>query len=394
MGCCSSTDEKTSNKNAQKQKDNKNYDNLTNYTNSNLAPPIQNNQQNIQTNGTIPIEIGEFKDGQQDKKVLLLGSGECGKTTIWKQLKIADCGGFDENEREIFIPGIKLAILSDMKLVLEGLTELGVTIPNNLENSKETLDALFQENLTDESLTIEIADIIHEVWNDPQIQHIYKQVFYESCGIGENAPYFFENVKRISEDDYMPTDEDILKIRIRTTGMSSMPFIINHNIKLLLVDLGGQISERGKWRNGFRNTNYIMYVISLSDFDQKCFDSDDYRTNDSLSLFQEIVNQENLKTMPFFLILNKTDLFKLKLGDPQSQPQFKRAYPDFEGEVSSVNYEECLDHIKKTYLKKAEKRQKGAEIMPIETCAMDKDSISDLFQKIAVRISDDNRDKL
>ena len=42
---------------------------------------------------------------------------------------------------------------------------------------------------------------------------------------------------------------------------------------------------------------------------------------------------------------------------------------------------------------KAEKRQKGAEIMPIETCAMDKDSISNLFQKIAVRVDNDNQNK-
>lgn len=391
MGCCSSTDEKSvKSKSNQKQKSNVSYDNLLNYTDSNI--PMPNNQQPIlQSNGLIPINVGEFDDGQQDKKVLLLGSGECGKTTIWKQLKITDCGGFDDSERESFIPGIKLAILFDMKLVLEELTDLGVTVPNNLENDKETLDTLFQESLTDESLTDEVADMIYRVWNDPQIQHVYKQVFYESCGIGENAPYFFENVMRISDGDYIPSDEDILKIRIRTTGMSSMPFIINHDIKLLLVDLGGQISERGKWRNGFKNTNYIMYVISLSDFDQKCFDSDDYRTNDSLSLFQEIANQEHLKSIPFFLILNKTDLFKEKLSDPQSQPQFKRAYPDYEGEVSSVNYKQCLDHIKKTYLKKAEQRQKGAEIIPIETCAMDKDSISDLFQKIAFRVNNDNK---
>jgi hypothetical protein len=38
----------------------------------------------------IRIRAGDFED--HDVKILTLGAGECGKSTIWRQLKLVYCG--------------------------------------------------------------------------------------------------------------------------------------------------------------------------------------------------------------------------------------------------------------------------------------------------------------
>ena len=35
----------------------------------------------------------------------------------------------------------------------------------------------------------------------------------------ENAPYFFEQIHKLAEEEYIPTEEDLLKCRDRTTGV-------------------------------------------------------------------------------------------------------------------------------------------------------------------------------
>ena len=57
---------------------------------------------------------------------------------------------------------------------------------------------------------------------------------------------FFDELPRLSHPDYLPTDQDILQVRIRTTGISEEQFTVD-GVKLLVVDVGGQRSERKKW---------------------------------------------------------------------------------------------------------------------------------------------------
>lgn len=57
---------------------------------------------------------------------------------------------------------------------------------------------------------------------------------------------FFDELSRLSHPDYLPTDQDILHCRVRTTGISEEAFTVD-GMKLLVVDVGGQRSERKKW---------------------------------------------------------------------------------------------------------------------------------------------------
>ncbi len=108
---------------------------------------------------------------------------------------------------------------------------------------------------------------------------------------------FIGSVERIYQRDYVPSIEDIMRCRIPTTGVSEVRFgmkgmmfrfqtlIQNCDIRpaeqhfcsdyYRVVDVGGQRSERRKWIQCFGDVNSIIFVASLSDYDQNLYEDCD-----------------------------------------------------------------------------------------------------------------------
>jgi guanine nucleotide-binding protein subunit alpha len=61
---------------------------------------------------------------------------------------------------------------------------------------------------------------------------------------------FFENLDRLWSVDYIPTDQDIIRCRAKTTGIVETVFHIGH-LTYRMFDVGGQRSERKKWYSQF-----------------------------------------------------------------------------------------------------------------------------------------------
>ena len=330
----------------------------------------------------IEITKGRFKESEAKTKILTLGAGECGKTTLWRQLKIIYCGGFTQAEKTNLSNALKINIMSDIITIIQNAQSNNQNIPSNIQSDIDTIMECEDGNPDD--FTREIAESISNVWADPIIKQTYQQL--NSIGIGENADYFLDNVIRIADPNYLPSDEDILKARIRTVGISNLCFEVGTSKeKTIIVDVGGQKTERKNWKNCFQNVTYVMFVVSLSDFDQKMFeDENTTRTADSIELFKNISSTPAFEKVPFFLIFNKYDIFQKKIRkNPQA---FKDAYPGFTGDIK--NEQQCIDHIKNTFIQNLPHRAPGAWVEAIQTCAMNKESVSDLFQKIAKKIQE------
>ena len=56
---------------------------------------------------------------------------------------------------------------------------------------------------------------------------------------------YFDSIQRIGAANYLPTDQDVLRSRVKTTGITESHFQIGE-LKYKLFDVGGQRSERKK----------------------------------------------------------------------------------------------------------------------------------------------------
>jgi hypothetical protein len=64
--------------------------------------------------------------------------------------------------------------------------------------------------------------------------------------LNDSAQYFLDQLYRIGSPDFLPNEQDILRTRVKTTGIVEINFSFK-NLNFRLFDVGGQRSERKKW---------------------------------------------------------------------------------------------------------------------------------------------------
>lgn len=77
---------------------------------------------------------------------------------------------------------------------------------------------------------------------------------------------FFRDIDRLFAKDYLPTDQDILRARLRTTGITETIFETG-DLTYRMFDVGGQRSERKKWIHVFDNVQVVMFLVAISGYD-------------------------------------------------------------------------------------------------------------------------------
>ena len=69
----------------------------------------------------------------------------------------------------------------------------------------------------------------------------------------------------------MPSEQDVLRSRVVTTGIIETTFRVNKLI-YRMVDVGGQRSERRKWIQCFDDVRAVLFICALSGYDMTLFE--------------------------------------------------------------------------------------------------------------------------
>ncbi|OLY79205.1 Guanine nucleotide-binding protein subunit alpha [Smittium mucronatum] len=124
---------------------------------------------------------------------------------------------------------------------------------------------------------------------------------------------YFDNIDRISGSDYVPNDQDVLRSRVKTTGINETLFKVG-DLTYRMLDVGGQRSERKKWIHCFENVTAILFLVAISEYDQVLIEDEGVnRMQEALTLFDSICNSRWFSKTSIILFLNKIDLFREKI---------------------------------------------------------------------------------
>ncbi|XP_021237188.1 guanine nucleotide-binding protein subunit alpha-14-like [Numida meleagris] len=85
--------------------------------------------------------------------------------------------------------------------------------------------------------------------------------------LSDSAKYYLTDIDHIAMPSFVPTQQDILRVRVPTTGIIEYPFDLE-NIIFRMVDVGGQRLERRKWIHCFEGVTSIIFLVALSEYDQ------------------------------------------------------------------------------------------------------------------------------
>jgi len=183
-----------------------------------------------------------------------------------------------------------------------------------------------------------------------------------------------DKIDAIAADDYLPSEQDVLRSRVRTKGIVEKEFEIDKN-KFKMYDVGGQRNERKKWIHCFENVTAVIFVAAISEYDQVLYeDENTNRMHEALTLFDQICNSRWFQKTSIILFLNKRDIFQDKLS---RRIPLTSAFPDYTG---TFNYEEAVDFIQGKFFELNKSKQK--EIYAHATCATDTANVSHVFNSV------------
>ncbi|KAI8836362.1 guanine nucleotide binding protein, alpha subunit, partial [Chytridium lagenaria] len=171
---------------------------------------------------------------------------------------------------------------------------------------------------------------VKSLWADQSIQQVLRRS-NELPEFQETSEFFMNDIDRCASESFVPTNDDILHARFRTTDVTETQFVIS-NLVYKIYDVGGQRSMRQFWAPYFEGAiTAILFVVSISGYDQVLVEDPSVnRMYDAIALFQSICNNALLKSVNIILFLNKVDLLQKKI---QKSP-IRRYFPDFDGDTS------------------------------------------------------------
>ncbi|CAF3566235.1 unnamed protein product [Rotaria sordida] len=308
-----------------------------------------------------------------------IGNAEAGKSTFLKQMKLIHGQGFKEDEKRRLIPFIYRQILSVVRCICRAMKMLHIRFEN--ERNEEYARVLSSSTYDDaedsiSTLSPRMVEAIRYIWSDEGVKTCYGR--RREYRLPDSAKYFLDDIDRISAQNFTPNEDDILRVRIPTTGIVQEDFEFSH-VRLRIVDVGGQKTERRKWIHCFDSVTSVIFLASLLEYDQKVDDQlEQNLMEESLGLFRVILKSDYFCNASIILFLNKTDLFPERLaGKP-----IRYVYPEFDGADDDV--QAAREFIKNKYLSLVPKSERYTEknIYPHFTCSVDSKNIRIVFESV------------
>ncbi|ROL40773.1 Guanine nucleotide-binding protein G(q) subunit alpha [Anabarilius grahami] len=365
-------------------------------------PGFKEDRNAIAINKEIKHILAEHrKRERREVKLLLLGTGESGKTTFMKQMRIIHGNGFSEDEKRSYTKLVFQNIFKAMSAITEAMSTLKIPYSNPQNEVIKTpsvflksleiheghfmstiIWVIYAQRFQDQDihqitqLQRSYVEAIRHLWEDKGIKMCYKR--RREYQLLDSTKYFIGNLDRITAEGYIPTNQDILQVRFPTTGITDHCFTLE-KMTLRIVDVGGQRGQRRKWIHCFENVMSLIFLASLSEYDQLLEENNkDNRMEESLSLFYMTIHSMWFANSSVILFLNKLDILaeKIQFSD------LKTYFPGFEGKRRDV--QDAMVFIRSLYKHKAVsyETKNSKNIYSHFTCATDTRNIQKVFNAV------------
>ncbi|RDB20287.1 Guanine nucleotide-binding protein alpha-4 subunit [Hypsizygus marmoreus] len=186
------------------------------------------------------------------------------------------------------------------------------------------------------------------LWTDEPVRDVLNR---RRLRLEHSAGFFLNDLERIATRDYEPSDDDIMRARLRTLGIQEYRIQFEPSSSILgnvglsgefgqewvLYDVGGSRTMRHKWVPYFEGINAIIFLAPISCFDERLLEDPDVnRLEDSFLLWRAVCGSKLLAKTTMILFLNKCDLLKRKLKSGAEVRQFLPSYGDRPNDPATV----------------------------------------------------------
>jgi len=274
-------------------------------------------------------------------KLLLLGTGESGKSTLFKQLKILEASGFSNDEREDCVELIRSNILSHINCLIHAAE-------THQQFSTAESKRFVEEYERLGGWDVSLVPLMNTVWSQPIIKAMLARRAELALPLSDGVIGLLDSIERIGAAAYSPTDDDILRVRLRTAGSETATYVVK-GTTFDVRDVGGQKNERSRWEPYIEESTAFIFCAPLSDYDQVMLeDKSKNRMHDSMALLVDVLRAAGSNNKPLLLILSKLDVFQEKI----QKKNITTVFPEYNG---PQEWEPAASYIEKQFLAKSKK---------------------------------------
>ncbi|KAJ6510993.1 G-protein alpha subunit [Mycena sanguinolenta] len=353
---------------------------------------------------SIDVGLVESKKALEKKKravkILLLGQSESGKSSVLRNFRLAFTPKYFESERLLWTTVIQLNLISSIKKILTVLqdewdeadsAESKHETPLTSEHRRlalslspllafETSISQLMDGTTGHGYTVtvrpgggwknKLATFAGRATPDPELLGEYTgandpsqvtqvlsacktemitlwddavvRAVLESHGVylQDESGFFLDDTARIAAIDYVPTDRDIMRARIRTLGVEEHCFVTESGFRagteFYITDVCGSSSQRSTWVPYFDDVQAILFLAPLAFWQSLDEDSKVNRVQDSLELWRDIVSSPLLAKTAFILLFNKKDVLQAHINAGVMVRKYVPSFGDRPNDVASV----------------------------------------------------------
>ncbi|KAJ8508763.1 hypothetical protein ONZ45_g9004 [Pleurotus djamor] len=184
-------------------------------------------------------------------------------------------------------------------------------------------------------------DSMMQLWGDEWVRDVLKR---RKVRLEEGPGFYLNDLERVTSLRYMPSDDDVLKARLKTVGVSEYKFEMevpagrDSGTEWRIVDVGGSRSQRPTWVPFFDDVDAIIFLAPISGFDQVLAeDKTVNRLEDSVLLWKAVCTNKLLANVDLVLFLNKCDILETKLNAGIRLAKYVRSYGDRVNDLDTVS---------------------------------------------------------
>ena len=137
-------------------------------------------------------------------------------------MKIIHETGYSKDECEQYRPVVYSNTIQSLMAIIRAMGQLRIDFsdPGRTDSARQffTLASAAEEG----ELTPELALLMKRLWQDEGVQMCFSRS--REYQLNDSAAYYLNALDRISQPSYIPTQQDVLRTRVKTTGIVETHF--------------------------------------------------------------------------------------------------------------------------------------------------------------------------
>ncbi|EAT85989.2 hypothetical protein SNOG_06158 [Parastagonospora nodorum SN15] len=206
---------------------------------------------------------------RRETKLVMMGDRDSGKELIMNQMKVLYAEGYyPVEERRKYVYAVRSTVRLLMHAIIDLLKDTGISLPSNL-NQHFAILLHEVETVTLPTISPEAVEAVQTIWTCSEFSKLFVQNF--EIDFPQYSPYFAQEIERIADDDYLPTEADMMRLNQSLGGIKELRFNWDE-LDIHLFNVSGRTSRTlnsGQLQKKFANSSIILLLNNFTRFREK-----------------------------------------------------------------------------------------------------------------------------